>query len=286
MKRGFTLIELLVVIAIIGILAGIVLVALNDSRQAAKVAQARAEIKEIQKAAELVYSEYGYYPNDSHGSPACPSEIVIDQNTGRMWGDFISACNDPWGNPYVWDNLCTNAAPRKHDAPFNPSCDSFSSSNQGSYGVQMVGPNGIDDACTGDDICAGGNGHLIYGWPVNAPGPMCVTVSATDCSALSVGQCSAQAGCSVVGASCGGTYACSQWNGTNAATCTTGHACTWNSPQSKCNGGSPSCSSFSQSSCTPSGCSWNTASCGGTSSDCATLNDQSSCSAQLGCNWQ
>ncbi len=287
MKRGFTLIELLVVIAIIGILAGIVLAALSSSRDAAKVAKARSEIREIQKAAEIVFTEYGYYPNDSHGSPACPKQIVIDPNTGRTWGDYISVCDDPWGNPYIWDNTCTNAAPRKHDAPFNPSCDSFSSSNQGSYGVEMLGANGVDDGCTGDDICTGGNGHAIYGWPTSAPAPMCTTTSAVSCGSLTVGQCSTQQGCAVNGASCGGTYACSQWNGTNSATCTTGHSgCNWNVPQSKCNGGSPSCSSFSQSSCTPAGCSWSAASCGGTSSACTTFTTQNTCNAQGGCNWQ
>jgi general secretion pathway protein G len=286
-KRGFTLIELLVVIAIIGILAGIVLAALGASRQAANVAKARAEIKEIQKAAEIVFSEYGYYPNDSHGSITCPKNLIIDQTTGRTWGDFTSACLDPWGNPYEWDNACAGGATRMPHPPYDPSCASFSDQSQGAYGITMDGPDGVNNGCTGDDICSGSNGHAIYGWPVNGPGPMCTTTSAVNCSALTVGQCSSQAGCSVASANCSGTYACSQWNGTNSATCTTGHSgCTWNNPQSKCNGSSQSCSAFAQSSCTPSGCSWITASCTGTSADCSAFSAQNTCNAQQGCNWQ
>lgn len=60
--RGFTLVELLIVIAIIGVLSSTVLVALNDTRAKANNARRMADLKELQKALELYYSDHGSYP--------------------------------------------------------------------------------------------------------------------------------------------------------------------------------------------------------------------------------
>lgn len=61
-KNGFTLLELIVVIAIIGILAVIVLVALDESRMRGKDSARKIEIQEVIKALELYYSDGGLYP--------------------------------------------------------------------------------------------------------------------------------------------------------------------------------------------------------------------------------
>lgn len=57
--------------------------------------------------------------------------------------------------------------------------------------------------------------------------------------------------------SCVGTYNCSQWNNTSRTTCTgDGHMCTWSSWWRRCSGSNRSCGDFSQSLCTPIGCTW------------------------------
>jgi prepilin-type N-terminal cleavage/methylation domain-containing protein len=61
-NRGFTLIELLVVIAIIGMLSSVVLASLNGARQKGRDARRLADLKQLQVALELYYSQNGSYP--------------------------------------------------------------------------------------------------------------------------------------------------------------------------------------------------------------------------------
>lgn len=62
-SAGFTLIELLVVIAIIGILASIVLVSLQGARAKARDSRRMQELRQMQLALELYYSDNEVYPS-------------------------------------------------------------------------------------------------------------------------------------------------------------------------------------------------------------------------------
>lgn len=66
-KTAFTLIELLVVIAIIGLISTIAVVALNDSRQKARDAKRKADLKQAQTAIGFYYDTYGDYIGSGSG---------------------------------------------------------------------------------------------------------------------------------------------------------------------------------------------------------------------------
>jgi len=61
-QRGFTLIELLVVIAIIGLLASVVLLALNSARAKSRDAKRVADIRQVMSGLELYFNDCGSYP--------------------------------------------------------------------------------------------------------------------------------------------------------------------------------------------------------------------------------
>lgn len=61
-QKGFTLIELLVVISIIGLLASVVLVALNGARQKSRDAKRVSDMNQMAKAMELFFDDYKSYP--------------------------------------------------------------------------------------------------------------------------------------------------------------------------------------------------------------------------------
>ncbi|MGA1050356.1 MAG: prepilin-type N-terminal cleavage/methylation domain-containing protein, partial [Minisyncoccia bacterium] len=81
-NKGFTLLEILLVIAAIGILAAIVLVAINPNRQIAQVrnAQRRSDINTIYKALEQYLIDNKDYPEGITGTPKaiCNNTVTPD----------------------------------------------------------------------------------------------------------------------------------------------------------------------------------------------------------------
>lgn len=127
-QKAFTLIELLVVIAIIGILSAIVMAGVNAARAKAKISTAKADLKQIFNAVNMLENDTEQWPGnktpgkkqclapESTDNEICPdgclfslndceSGLVCDDGTYTGWqGSYIKEIpKDPWGNEYFFD---------------------------------------------------------------------------------------------------------------------------------------------------------------------------------------
>lgn len=135
-KKGFTLIELLVVVAIIGVLATVVLGALGDARDKAKIARARLEMNQIVKAITIAQGETGNYLGVITGSGCSDctggrtagfdyrntpetdpfyirwalSILNIENATNGLVVGVSKITRDPWGSPYAMDENETDSS--------------------------------------------------------------------------------------------------------------------------------------------------------------------------------
>ncbi|MGA1047917.1 MAG: type II secretion system protein, partial [Minisyncoccia bacterium] len=105
-RKGFTLLEILLVIAAIGILAAIVLVAINPTRQIAQVrnAQRRSDINAIYKALEQYLIDNKDYPEGITETPKaiCNNTVTTNcVNLSILVPTYIAAIpRDPSGLVY------------------------------------------------------------------------------------------------------------------------------------------------------------------------------------------
>ena len=86
-KKGFTLIELLVVIAIIGLLSTLAVVALGQARLKARDSKRLADLKQLQTALELYYTDNNAYPSGSGLVLGTGDTAKCLDNTG-----FLATC--------------------------------------------------------------------------------------------------------------------------------------------------------------------------------------------------
>jgi general secretion pathway protein G len=92
-NRGMTLIEIMVVITILGLIAAAVGVAVIPQLEAARRDRAALDIKSIQGAMKLFYTQKGKFPDTASGLNALVEARALEQMP-----------KDPWNNDYVYIN--------------------------------------------------------------------------------------------------------------------------------------------------------------------------------------
>jgi prepilin-type N-terminal cleavage/methylation domain-containing protein len=99
-EGGFTLIELLIVIVILGILAAIVVFAVQNLTKESSQASCGSDYKTVETATEVFKSQIGYYPGDAAipagtvtpGTGSADAGINTLLGTGTVGGNTVG----PW----------------------------------------------------------------------------------------------------------------------------------------------------------------------------------------------
>jgi general secretion pathway protein G len=149
MKKGFTLVELLVTISIIGILSTLMIANFNSTRQRARDAQRKSDLRNIQTALRLYYNDCGEFPTDS-------SNTIIN---GCGSCDTPAACIWDGKTPFATDNQTY-----MNILPQDPQYDSVSYSydrdatDGDKYTLSACLENKSDDKCDPLVLCNAGNG--------------------------------------------------------------------------------------------------------------------------------
>ena len=108
-RRAFSLIELLVVILIISLLAGIVGSNVMKNIKKAKVAAAKAQIKEFSSALDQFKLDNGKYPSTDMGLKALTTKPAGGDVSYDSWSKYMDAIpEDPWEKEYNYLQPGTN----------------------------------------------------------------------------------------------------------------------------------------------------------------------------------
>lgn len=99
--RGFTLIELLIVIAILGLLSTIITLAMGSARLKGRDAKRMSDLKQIQTALELYYTDHDGYPAGNGINLGVASGNAVCLNGAG----FVGAANCAGTNPVYMGNV-------------------------------------------------------------------------------------------------------------------------------------------------------------------------------------
>lgn len=106
-RAGFTLIEIMAVVLIMGLLAGLVGVAIFGQLGKARATSTRAQMKQIESALTFYQMDNGRFPTTEQGLEALVRKPTIGPEPrnyrpgGYLQGGELPT--DAWGNPYQYE---------------------------------------------------------------------------------------------------------------------------------------------------------------------------------------
>ncbi len=115
-RRGFTLIEIMAVVLIIGLLSGIVGLAVFQQVDKGRVTATMVQIKNLEGVLEIYRMDRGRFPTTERGlaalvtPPSSPSESQNYPPGGYLKGGRVP--KDAWGQDYLYE------APGQHNRHF------------------------------------------------------------------------------------------------------------------------------------------------------------------------
>ncbi len=139
-KKGFTLIELLVVIAIIGLLSTLAVVALGNARQKARDSRRLSDLKQLQTALELYYTDQTAYPTGSAVTLGAGNYACLNAS-----GFGAAACGTPYMGQVPADPLAAQAYTYTGSTSTYTVAATLETTVSGLSGGVTLSPSGIAD---------------------------------------------------------------------------------------------------------------------------------------------
>lgn len=102
--KGFTLLEMIIVMGIIAVLAGGVIFVMGNIGEGSKVQTAATDMQGIKTALKQYQILGKTYPSTEQGLEALVTKPTSSPKPERWIQIWTKMKNDPWGNPYHYEN--------------------------------------------------------------------------------------------------------------------------------------------------------------------------------------
>ncbi len=98
--KGMTLLEIMIVIAILGLLASVIVVAVVNQLENAKIGTAKLKLNELEKALQLYSVQVGEFPSQNEGLRS----LLQPSDGSKPFLKEKDVPKDPWGEAYLYYN--------------------------------------------------------------------------------------------------------------------------------------------------------------------------------------